>query len=183
MIWRRRKIKKIKPSSLGNSRIEFGDVLKGAASAFVDSSVTSSVVSSTSNATTQSYLHPKASQEVAFARHVLNPYLGLIKHATRRKSFRICLKPNLMLPDRRPLDVSCLSLSDQSSRFLKLSDSPSFNSKSSFLESIISSWGAFTQWSGGNWRRGVDTNRECSRSVSSMVQWKFGTELHRLHAR
>jgi hypothetical protein len=69
--------------------------LKGAASAFVPVAGSSSA----SNATTQSYLHPKASQEVAFTRHVLNRHLGLITHATRGKSFRICFKPNLMLPD------------------------------------------------------------------------------------
>ena len=45
----------------------------------------------------KAYLHPQASREVAFTRHVSNRHMGLISHLNPGRSFHICVRQDLLI--------------------------------------------------------------------------------------
>ncbi|KAF8803102.1 hypothetical protein BYT27DRAFT_6743633 [Phlegmacium glaucopus] len=83
-------------SNLSDSKLrQLATGLRQAASAFGSSSQTSAGSLTISDTASQAYLHPAASKEVAFTRHLSDRHMGLISHHRPGRSFQICLKPNL----------------------------------------------------------------------------------------
>ena len=52
---------------------------------------------SSGSTTSKAYLHPQASREVAFTRHVSNRHMGLISHLNPGRSFHICVRWDLFI--------------------------------------------------------------------------------------